>query len=190
MSVKRVASRYAKSILDLAIDQNSLEKVHEDMQAVQGLIKDSKDFAAFLKSPVVQYSKKQAILEKLLSGKVDTLTLKFILLLTGKQRETILSDIVDAFMEQYRILKHISVVRVTSAAPLTPAQMEALQRKIEASSVGFEHVEIQTKVDPSLIGGFIVELDNKILDGSVRHHLDNLRREFTTNLYESKIMAR
>lgn len=190
MSVKRVASRYAKSVLDLAIEQNSLEQVKEDMKAVQGLIRESKDFAAFLKSPIIQYSKKQSVLNTLLSEKISPLTLQFILLLTGKQREVILSDIVDAFMDAYRALKHISIVRIISASPLSEDQLSVLQKKIESSPVGFEHVEIQTKIDASLLGGFVVELDDKVFDASVRHHLESLRKEFRTNLYESKLMAR
>ena len=78
MSVKRVASRYAKSLLDLSIEQNSLEQVRDDMQSMQHLIRESKDFAAFLKSPVVQFSKKQSILTTLLTGKISPLTLKFV----------------------------------------------------------------------------------------------------------------
>lgn len=190
MSVKRVASRYAKSLLDLSIEQNSLEQVRDDMQSMQHLIRESKDFAAFLKSPVVQFSKKQSILTTLLTGKISPLTLKFVLLLTGKQREVILSEIVDAFIDAYRALKHISIVRITSASPLTSEQLDVLQKKIESSTVGFEHVEVQTKIDPSLLGGFVVELDDQVLDASVRHHLESLRKEFRTNLYESKIIAR
>jgi F-type H+-transporting ATPase subunit delta len=93
-------------------------------------------------------------------------------------------------MDQYRALKHISVVHVVSASELSAEQIQMLKSKIESSPVGFENVEIHTRIDPSLIGGFVVELDDKVLDASVRHHLEGLRKEFKTNLYESKIMAR
>ncbi len=190
MSVKRVASRYAKSVLDLAIESNRLEKVKDDMQSLQTLIGNSKDLAAFLKSPVIQFARKQAILQGLFAGKIDELTLKFILLLAGKQRESLLPEIVIQFMDQYRALKHISVVHVVSASELSAEQIQMLKSKIESSPVGFENVEIHTRIDPSLIGGFVVELDDKVLDASVRHHLEGLRKGFKTNLYESKIMAR
>jgi len=190
MSVKRVASRYAKSVLDLAIESNRLENVKDDMQSLQALIGNSKDLAAFLKSPVIQLARKQAILQGLFAGKIDELTLKFILLLAGKQRESLLPEIVIQFMDQYRALKHISVVHVVSASELSAEQIQMLKSTIESSPVGFENVEIHTRIDPSLIGGFVVELDDKVLDASVRHHLEGLRKEFKTNLYESKIMAR
>ena len=190
MSIKRVASRYAKSLIDLAVEQNRLERIKEDVEAIQKLIRESKDFVNFLKSPVIQHSRKRSILEAMFSGKLDELTLKFMIILTTKQREAYMVDIAGEFMDQYRAIKHISVVRIISASELTSQQLSDLQKKIEASKVGFEHVEFVVKVDPSLVGGFIVEVDDMVYDTTLKHQLANLKKEFTTNLYESKIVAR
>lgn len=190
MSVKRVASRYAKSLIDLAVEQNRLDRIKEDVESIQKLIRQSKDFANFLKSPVIPYSRKRSILETIFSGKLDELTLKFMSILALKQRESYMPDIAGEFMDQYRAIKHISVARIISAFELTPEQLTDLQKKIEASNVGFEHVEFVVKVDPSLVGGFIVEVDDMVYDASLKHKLEGLKKEFATNLYESKIVAR
>jgi len=190
MSVKKVAARYAKSLLDLAVEFKKLENVKSDMEGLLSLSKENKDFTAFLKSPVIQFSKKRTILEKLFNGKLDDLTLKFILILAGKQREGILIEVINAFLDQYRKLKRVSVIKVISAVPLPQNQVNELKRKIESSSVGFENAEIITAVDPKLMGGYILEVEGNVYDASVRHKLDNLKKEFKINLYESKIEAR
>jgi F-type H+-transporting ATPase subunit delta len=190
MSVKKVASRYAKSLLDLAVESNKLEIVKENMAGLLSLIRENREFSAFLKSPVIQFAKKRAILEQLFSGKLDELTLKFILILAGKQREAILVEVISAFLDQYRKLKHISIVKIISAAPLPEDQVNQLKHKLEASIIGFENVEVTTAVDPKLMGGYILEVEGNVYDASVRHKLENLRKEFKINLYESKIEAR
>ena len=184
MSVKKVASKYAKSLLDLAVESNKLEIVKENMAGLLSLIRENREFSAFLKSPVIQFAKKRAILEQLFSGKLDELTLKFILILAGKQREAILVEVISAFLDQYRKLKHISIVKIISAAPLPEDQVNQLKHKLEASISGFENV------DPKLMGGYIIEVEGNVYDASVRHKLENLRKEFKINLYESKIEAR
>jgi F-type H+-transporting ATPase subunit delta len=65
-----------------------------------------------------------------------------------------------------------------------------LKHKLEASIIGFENVEVTTAVDPKLMGGYIIEVEGNVYDASVRHKLENLRKEFKINLYESKIEAR
>ena len=185
MSVKKVASRYAKSLLDLAVEYNKLENVKEDMDGLRSLTRENREFNAFLKSPVIQFTKKKAILEQLFSGKLDELTLKFILILASKQRETILVEIISAFIDQYRKLKHVSIVKIISAAPLPKDQVEQLRHKLEASTIGFENVE-----EVTLMGGYILEVEGNVYDASVRHKLENLKKEFKINLYESKIEAR
>lgn len=190
MSVKKVASRYAKSLLNLAVEENRLELVREDMESLQALLKQSKEFAAFMKSPVIQFNKKRSVLEKIFTGKLNDLTLKFMLILAGKQREGILSEVIFEFLDQYRKLKHVSIVKITTAVPMSESQMDALKRKLEASSIGFEHVEVTTIIDPEILGGYIVELDDNIYDASIRQKLAALKKEFKGNLYESKIYAR
>ena len=190
MSIKRVASRYAKSIIDLALETNRLEAVKKDMESLQTLLKQNRELFVFLKSPVIKFTKKQAVLSNIFKGKVDDLTLKFMTLLASKQREAYLPEIINQFIDQYRALKHISIVKVTSATEMTPEMKLEMQKKLEASSIGFEHVEMITKVDPSLIGGFIIELDDHVYDTSIKHQLETLRKQFTGNLYESKIVAR
>lgn len=190
MSVSRIASRYAKSLIDLAIETNTLEQVKDDVASFEKIVEESRDFYVFLKSPVIQFSKKKAILEQLFSDKYQELTLKFLTLLTQKQREAYLPEIATHFMKQYRDLKQISTARITSAIELTPEMVKTIREKLEQSGVAYENVQLETEVDPKLIGGFILEFGDYVYDSSVSHKLEELRKEFRGNLYESKIIAR
>ena len=190
MSVSRIASRYAKSLIDLAIEQDILEKVKDDVSSFEALVVNSRDFLAFLKSPVIKFGKKKAIIRELFAGKYQDLTVKFLELLAQKQRESLLPDVAVHFMDQYRYLKQISTAKITSATELTPEMVKTIKTRLEKSGVAFEQVELETTVDPKLIGGFILEFGDYVYDSSIAHKLDDLRKSFTGNLYESKIMTR
>jgi len=190
MSISRIASRYAKSLIDLAIEQDKLEKIKEDVVSFDKAIEESRDFYVFLKSPVIPISKKKSIIKLLFDGKFDELTVKFLELLTQKQREAYLPEVADHFIDQYRRLKRISTARITSAVELTDDMVGTIKERLEKSGVAYENIVLETKVDPELIGGFILEFGDYIYDTSISHKLDEIRKEFRGNLYESKIMAR
>ena len=188
MANLRVATRYAKSLIDLAIEQNQLETVKQDMDTLRKLV-DVRDFALLLKSPVIVPTKKQSILDTILEGRVSELMQGFVRILVRKGRENVLVDISNAFMEQYRKIKHISAVKVTSAIPLDEATLAKIKDQLVKAGSTEEHIEFTTSVDPTLIGGFILEFDGMVYDASVAHKLGELRKDFDQpNVYISQIM--
>lgn len=179
MSAGRIASRYAKSLIQLAEEQKKLDKVLEDIESFRTLVKDNADFRNFIKSPIIQLSKKKAIWNKLFSGKYDDLTLKFLEILTQKQREVLLPEIADEFVLQYKTKKQISTAVVTVASELSDANRKLIQEQIEKSGVAFSKVELTVQKDPSLIGGFILEMDNYIYDASIANQFNELKKQFS-----------
>ncbi len=189
MSVQRIASRYAKSLVDLSVEQNKLERVLEDVQSFKE-VSQNRDFYLLIKSPIVNASKKEAIVNELFAKKYDELTMAFLRILINKSREAYMPEIADEFIEQYKKLKHISTVRVTTAVELDEASLKAIKDKLLSSSDTEQNVELEVIIDPDLIGGFVVEFDDKIYDASVKHKLDQLKKDFTGNLYISQIVAK
>lgn len=187
MSVNRIASRYAKSLIDLAVEQNSLEKIHGDVEHLRRMIHSSKDFNAFLRSPVIQYSRKKKALEALLKDHFEDLTFKFVDLLASKKREAYLPEIADEFIIQYRTLNKISQATIITAGEITPALEAQIKAKLQDATIGYANVEVVTKVDPSLIGGFVIEFEGHVYDVSVKYELEQMRKEFKGNLFESAI---
>jgi len=103
----RVASRYIKSLLELAVEHKALDAVHKDMQMFSAAIVKSPDLAAMLRSPVIPHEKKRVILEKLLKGKVNELTLSIVDILTRKNREPLLAEIAREFHHAYNVFKGV-----------------------------------------------------------------------------------
>lgn len=186
MSAGRIASRYAKSLIQLAEEENKLDRVLEDVESFNTLVKESKDFKNFIKSPIIQLTKKKAIIGALFNGKYDELTVKFLEILTQKQRESFLPEIAQEFILQYRAKKEISTAVVTVANELSDDLKALIQKKLQESGATFDKVELEVKKDPSIIGGFILEIGNLIYDASVSQRLNKLKKEFTGNQFQSQ----
>ncbi len=175
--MSRIPSRYAKSLIDLAVEQGKLDRVLEDVKSFQSATKN-RDFYNLLKSPVVNSEKKGSIFKALFGTKFDELSSAFLDLVLRKGRESYLVDIADNFVEQYKDLKSITTVTVTTAKPLSEEGLAKIKTKLEGSADTRDNIEIITKVNPEIIGGFILEFDAKLFDNSVAHQLEVLRKEF------------
>ncbi len=176
MSVNRIASRYAKSLLQLANERGQLEVVKEDVETFRSALAN-KDFYLLLKSPMVHGDKKISILKAIFSGKISELTMEFFAICIRKGREAFLPEMASAFGAQYRILRNITSVRITSAAPLEAGIQERIGAQLKSSGLASGEIQWELKVDPALIGGFILELGDKRYDDSVAHKLDEYRKE-------------
>ncbi|MCW3123811.1 MAG: atpH [Flavipsychrobacter sp.] len=187
MQNPRLANRYAKSLLDLTIERNSLEDTLKDMQLLHGICSQSRDFVAMLKSPVISGDKKQSVVfEVLKSNNVGELTKKFISLLITKGRELNLPEIAEAFIAQYNLLKSIRTVTLTTAAPMTDAVKSSITAKIAGFMPG-DKIELKTAVDESLIGGFVLETEDKLYDASIKKSLDDVKTKLLDYTYVAKM---
>lgn len=190
MSIARIASRYAKTLIDLSIEQNKLDRILKDVESFNLMTDESRDFYNFLKTPIIHKDKKQEIIKLLFEKSYDDLTMKFLLLLIAKHREMYLPEVADEFILQYKLLKHITVVRITSAVELSKEALKKIEEKLIKGDLAGEKVEFETKVDPTLIGGIIVEFNDRVYDASVSHRLDKYKKNFGENLYVSLIQSR
>lgn len=188
MSTHRIASRYAKSLFDLAREQGKLDRILQDVESFRAVTKN-RDFELLLKSPVVKADKKGKIFQLLFEGKYDVMTMAFLQILLRKGREAYLVDIAREFVQQYQTFKEISTVTLTTAAPLSEENVKAIHDKLLASTATDKNVEIVTAVDPALIGGFVIEFEDRLYDASVAHKLGLLKKEFKDNHFVSKIIA-
>ncbi len=186
MADQRVAARYAKSLLDLGQEQGTLEKVKQDMDLLGQVVGDSRELRLLLRNPIVKHDKKLAILTAIFGGKVSDLTMRFFTLLTQKNRESALEGVATEFHVQYNALRGIQTAEVTSAVPLTPA-LRAQMRQEVMRQTGRPEVELAEKVDPDLIGGFVLRVGDVQLDDSVRSSLRKMRTALQENSYQNKL---
>ncbi len=178
MSVIRIASRYAKSIIDLAVETNQLEEVLADMKSFKKAT-ENRDLYLLIKSPIVNVTKKQQVFTALFDGKQTELTSKFFKIVLTKGREMYLPEIADEFMVQYKKFKHISSVKLITASALTAETVSKIKQKLVGSEVTDDNVELQTEVNPDILGGFVLDFGDRLYDASVAHKLEELKKEFT-----------
>ncbi len=186
MSSYRIASRYAKSLIDLAGEQGKLDRVVEDM-AFFAEVSKLKDVALLLKSPIINSDKKGKVLDAIFSGKVDPMTHSFIEIILRKGREAYLGEIAEEVVNQYRVIKGISIVEVVSAEALSAEALESIRKKRVDSKLTHGNIQFKTSVDANLIGGFVISFEDKLYDASVKHQLDLLRKEFSSKDYQAAI---
>jgi len=182
MADSRVASRYVKSLLGLAVEQGALEEVHNDMQLFDRVCEQNPSFVLMLKSPVIKHDKKRGVLEKLFAGKVHSLTMAIFDIITRKNREAILPAIADQFHHAYNIYKNISKATVTTAVPLDDAlrnQFEAMVKTISKK----DKVELKENIDKEMIGGFVLNVGDKQIDASLKNKLKMLKVKLNHNPY-------
>ncbi|TCJ18809.1 ATP synthase F1 subunit delta [Flaviaesturariibacter flavus] len=182
----RLASRYAKSLLDLAKERGQLESVYTDMQFLREVIRQSPDFNTMLKSPVVSSDKKQAVINAVTAGNIGELTLAFTKLLVAKGREGELVEIIPSFINQYKQLKGIHTVKLTTAAPVSEEVKSRIVAQVKQSG-HMDQIELETSVNPDLIGGFVLQTGDKLVDASIAYELQEIGRQFDKNDFIYKI---
>jgi len=168
-----VASRYAKSLLDLSIEQNSVEKVNNDMVELSAVCVESKDFVNMLNNPVIHSSKKVEVFTALFNGKMEPISVDFLTLITKNNRANILPTIADSFIHLFKQHKGIVDVIITSAETLDAKTKATILEKVKSTVNG--ELSVVEKIDDSIIGGFIVNVEDKQIDASVASQLTNLK---------------
>ena len=185
MRETRLSHRYAKSLLDLALEKGQLEQVYEDMQLVMNSIRNSHDLSLLLKSPVIKTDKKQDILKAVFGGKIGVISAGFIDIITHKRRESKLEGIAESFLGQYKKHKQILTAVITTASGLDEKLRSQVMEIVKGSSSS--QVELVEKVDKNLIGGFVLRLGDNQVDASIIRQIKNLDRTFNENPYVKEI---
>ena len=176
MKNTKVASRYAKALLDLAIEQNNVDAVLGDMKFLLQANNDTRDFELLIASPIVNSDKKISIFEKIFE-QFEKVSLEFVKLITTNRREALLPEIAESFKAQVKEHKGIVPLTLTSAVKLDDKTKEAILAKIQATVKG--QLEVKEVIDEELIGGFMVRMGDTQIDASVASQLNNLKQRLT-----------
>ena len=176
MNSSKVAIRYAQALLELAVENNTLDAVSRDMQYLAQVNAENRDFQLLLSSPIIKADKKIAVLNEIF-GSFEKVSTAFIELIAKNGRESILPEIASAFNELVKAHKGIVPVTLTSAVKLDEGVKKQIVSKIASAVKGT--VEITEVIDPSLIGGFIVKMGDTQVDASVASKLSQLKQRLT-----------
>jgi len=180
MADHKAASRYVKSLLNLAVEKGVIDQVHQDMLQFARVIDENRPLLVVLRSPIIKHYKKKNVLEALFRGRFNDLTLSFFRIITEKNREKLLPLIAQEFHWAYNEYQGIGKASVVTAVPLDSAlreEIHALAKKV----VGKPSVELKEIVDPEIIGGFILNAGSQQIDSSIKHKLKILQLNFSNN---------
>ena len=181
MKETKIANRYAKALFDLALEQNLIDKVKADMDQVITVCQQNKDFRLMLKSPIIFTDKKEAILKEVFEKSLEQISFFFLMIITRKKREAIIDSIAQQYVEIYKDYKNITDAQLSTAVEIDKAIKDKLIDLLKEQTKG--EIELETSVDEDLIGGFVLDYDNKKYDASIRKQIKKLQRDFDQNLY-------
>lgn len=186
MRNSRVANRYSKALMDLAIETSQVEAVKKDIENIS--LATTGELNQVLLSPVIGHEKKVKIFSAIFSGKITNLTESFFNLVFAKGREVVLTDILKEFNDEYRRMQGIKVLELTTATPVSEGLKADIKAKFEAlPQYKGVKMEITEKLDENILGGFLAQVDDQLFDASIRRDLAVIKKQFVENMYVQKI---
>lgn len=173
--MSRVAKRYAKAIFQLAVEQKKIPAYKEDFDHIKNLIHQSEDFRSFLLNPLLNDQQRVNTIKKIFEGKVSESVLNFLLLTAEKRRLPFLEAMVDYFNKMYLDYNNQIEGELISAIEILPKQFDKIKNSVE--TVIGKQVIFTKKIEPAIIGGFVVKVGDSVIDNSIRYQLNKLREK-------------
>lgn len=180
----KASRRYAKSLLDFAIDEGTLTAVTKDMDVLHKAFIQNKELVKMLRTPLVKADVKGKILKKIFTDNISPITMRFLLIITAKRRESILPGIARSFEEQVREHNGIALAEITTAVPIDQKQRDGMK-----SLLGDKYPKLELKeiVDPDIIAGFSIKVGDKLFDETIESRIKALKKYYRNNPYIAKL---
>lgn len=161
---------YAAALMATARSNNLAERFEEDVRTILGWLNDSAELRQFLANPLVTPELKKAVLRELAGRELHSYMVNFLMLLVDRRRIVFLEGICKQFQELFRQLNQTVLAEITSVVELTSDQRQAISQKV-VDITGARRTELDTKIDPELIGGIIIKVGSRVIDASLRGQL-------------------
>lgn len=180
--VSKAARRYATALLEIARERDEVERVLEDIKSIRDTLKGSRELVLFLRSPIINFGEKKDALVELFEDQASNLTIEFLKLLARKNRASMLDQVCEGFLQKYNEYAGIIRVEVHVAYELSEEQEKNLHRALEEKTG--KKVDLSLKMDPSLKGGMAVRIDDTVIDGTIKHKLQELEDQLLATAVE------
>ena len=172
--MEEIAQVYSRSLFEVAREEGKLDRIRDELAAFADALEQNRELAVFFFSPYFSTEEKKEGLHRAVEDADPTLV-NFLELLIEKHRMPVLFRVRRQFDVLYDRAHHRLPVEVTSAVELDSSVVDELGRRI-GEQTG-QNVQVESNVDPSIVGGIVLRVGNSILDASIRHRLEQLRRE-------------
>lgn len=172
---KLISSTYGEALFELAVEENMVDSVAEEVKAVYASFLENDELSKLLNHPKISRQEKISVIENIYRGRVSDSLTGFLVLIVEKGRDQELAAIFEYFLDKVKEYKGIGVAKVTSAVELSKAQKEQIEKKLLATT-DYKSFEMNYQVDQSLIGGLVIRIGDRIVDSSIRTRLDQMAR--------------
>lgn len=179
MYQSRITRRYAKALFELANEKNQFTKVTQDLNTIQEVCLQSKDFTRVLDSPVIPEKGKKQVISQLFRERLHPLSFNFLELLLEKNRESLLPGIIEHFKKLADESQGIIRGDLRTAYPLDEEQMNSLKKRLDR--ITGKNVLLHQNINPELLGGFMVRINDTVIDTSIRNQLLKMRENLISN---------
>lgn len=176
---KLISKTYGDALFDIAVENNKTDVFFEEIKGLKQVLAENPELLRFLGHPDIELSEKVAVVENVFNGRISAEIVGLLRIVVTKGRASYLTGILDYFIAKTKEFKKIGVASVTSAAELSDVQKKKIVEKL-LSSTSYKEFEMNYKVDPELIGGVVIRIGDRVVDGSVRNKLANLKKELSS----------
>jgi F-type H+-transporting ATPase subunit delta len=177
----KVASPYARALFDFSVEKNIMHQITADFQNLDVFLDETPELTKYLNSPVVKEEAKREILNKTIKSQINTETFKFLMVLLKRGRINLLGAVINNYLELVYQTASIKMVEVSTASAFTNAQKNTLIEKLKELTNARE-IRLVINEDPSLIGGFLIKTESKIIDFTIKNQLQQLAKHLDTVL--------
>ena len=169
----KIAAPYARALYDFSVEQNIMHQITADFQNLEVFLSKTEDLTEYLSNPLVSTEKKREILDKTLKSELNAETFKFLLVLVSRDRINLLSAVIDSYLQLVYRLASIKTIEVSTAFAFTNKQKNMLIKKLKELTNARE-IRLEITVDSSLIGGFLIKTNSRVVDFTVKNQLQKL----------------
>lgn len=177
----KIAAPYARALYDFSNQQNIMHQVTADFQNLTVFLNEVPIFAESLNNPLISSEAKQTIIDKTLKSELNQETFKFLSVLVNRNRINLLESVIDSYLNLVYRLASIQIIEVSSAYPFTNRQKNTLIKKLKQITKARE-IRLAINVDSSLIGGFLIKTNSKVIDFTIKNKLQELAKHLDSVL--------
>jgi len=177
----KIAAPYARALFDFSVEKNIMHQITADFQNLDIFLEETPELLEYLNNPIVKQEVKRGILTKTLKSQLNTDTFNFLMVLVERDRINLLTSVIDAYLELIYQTASIKMIEVSTASAFTNLQKDTLIQKLKELTNARE-IRLVINVDTSLIGGFLIKTESKVIDFTVKNQLQKLAKHLDTVL--------
>ena len=175
---KLISRTYGEALFSQAVSAGKVDELYEEAGQLKALFAEKEELKKLLSHPNIELSEKLSVVEHIFSGRVSDDMTGFLRVVVQKGRSGQIEAILEDFIGRVKAYKKIGIVYVTSAKELSEGQKESVQKRISGTTQ-FSELEMHYQVDESLIGGIVIRIGDRVVDGSVKNRLYHIKKELS-----------